>query len=352
MINYQWIKAMAQEMGCPVTELLALARQNDPFYTGTPASRKQAEWFTQVWERGSFAAGVHLRRLHYWCVSQADLPMPDGKPYTNTEACWQFLCVAAKAARYLGMVSIANIADHKNPDPHVIAEVQAEPNARFAVDTPELSEPHIWINDGDGYNLANVQPYHMEVWVEKSTMNDQLLPVCRRFLANLVTGEGEMTITAVHALIERIRRAGKPARIFYISDFDPAGYSMPCAVARKIEYMLGVEDLDIDVRVHRLLLNREHVEQYGLPRTPIKETERRAATFESRHGEGCVELDALEALRPGILSQIVTRALSHYYSWEAHRDAQEKEVGLRTAIRERVATITARYSEEIEALRR
>jgi hypothetical protein len=350
MIDHDWIKAKAQELGRPVTDLLALARQNDPFYVGTPASRTQAQWFADIWARGGFSSGVHLRRLHYWCVSQAELMLPNGKPYVNMESCWQFLCVASKAARYLGLVAISDIADHKNPEPHVIAEVQREPNARFFVDTPELAEPRIYINEGDGYNLANVQPYHLEVWVEKSTMNDVLLPVCRRFLTNLVTGEGEMTITAVYGLLRRIRGARKPTRIFYISDFDPAGYSMPCAVARKLEYLVRTDDFDIDVRLHRLLLNREHVDAYSLPRTPIKETERRASKFEARHGEGCVELDALEALHPGVLARIVTRALSHYFSSEANEEAREKERALRRAIREQVSAITERYAKEIEAL--
>lgn len=49
MINYEWIKIMAKEMACPVTSLLALARQNDPFYVGGPASQTQAEWFAEIW---------------------------------------------------------------------------------------------------------------------------------------------------------------------------------------------------------------------------------------------------------------------------------------------------------------
>jgi hypothetical protein len=114
------------------------------------------------------------------------------------------LCIASKAARYLGLVPISDIADHKNPEPHLFVRPQAEPNARFEINTPEFSHPRVWINDGDGYNLASAQPYFMEVWVEKSTMNDFLLPVCEQFAANLVTGEGEMTLTAVYTLLQRM----------------------------------------------------------------------------------------------------------------------------------------------------
>jgi hypothetical protein len=48
MINHTWIKAKAEQLGCPVTSLLALARQNDPFYVGTASSRVQGLWFGEV----------------------------------------------------------------------------------------------------------------------------------------------------------------------------------------------------------------------------------------------------------------------------------------------------------------
>ena len=46
--DYGRIKEMAKELGCPIPDLLALARQNDPFYVGTPGDIAQAhthdEW--------------------------------------------------------------------------------------------------------------------------------------------------------------------------------------------------------------------------------------------------------------------------------------------------------------------
>lgn len=358
VIDYERIKQLAKELGCPVPDLLALARQNDPFYVGTPGARAQAEWFAGVWQAGSFSRGAHLRRLHYWCVSQGGLRAHDGKPYENTEGCWQYLCQASKAARYLGLVDIADVADHKNPDPRIMAWYQDEPNARFEVNVPELADPDIWINGRlaggtwkTGFNPAAVQPYHLEVWFEKSTMNDVLLPICQQYGANLITGEGEMSITAVYGLVQRLREADKPARIFYGSDFDPAGQSMPRAVARKIEWLLYAEGLRSDVKLAPLVLTQEQVQEYALPRTPIKDSEQRAARFEQMHGKGAVELDALEALHPGTLAGILEEALSAYYNREAEREARTKERALRQVIRQRVAEITGRYGPQIEALR-
>ncbi len=55
-------------------------------------------------------------------------------------------------------------------------------------------------------------------------------------------------------------------------------------------------DLSVDVRVFPVVLTLDQVQYYQLPRTPIKETERRRGGFEGRYGEDAVELDALEAL--------------------------------------------------------
>jgi hypothetical protein len=345
-IDFERIKAMAEELGCPVGGLLVLARQNDPFYTGTPSDIAQAEWFAKIWGQGGFRHGAHLRRIHYWCTSQQELLLPNGKPYANTDECWKVLSQASKAARYQGLVSIADIADHKNPDPKIHADYRNK-SASFAVDMPTLADPDVWI---DGFHVSDYQPYHLGPFVEKGTMNDVLDPVCQRYRANLVTGEGEMSITGVFNLVHRIKAADRPARIFYISDFDPAGKSMPQALARKIEWMIQDEGLDLDVKLRPLVLTLEQVTQYQLPRIPIKESERRGAAFEERYGEGAVELDALEALQPGVLSKIISQALEPYYSRESEREVSQKRHSLEQAIHERIKQISSGYVEEIEAL--
>ncbi|GAI24958.1 unnamed protein product, partial [marine sediment metagenome] len=74
--------------------------------------------------------------------------------------------------------------------------------------------------DNIDYNVQKLQPYHLEVWIEKSTMNDELNPLCRKFHANFVYGIGQESITRVYELIDRLIESEKPVRILYISDFD------------------------------------------------------------------------------------------------------------------------------------
>lgn len=351
LYTYERLKAAAKEYGLRVPDVLALAPKNDPFYAGTPATVERGRWFAGVYAAAGFSQvrAPHLRRIHYWTISQdPPLAMPDGKPYTNTQGCWEFLIEASKAARYLGLVPLDGITDNKNPNPHIYADYSEDAAPTFEVSIPDLAEPHIWI---DAPARANAQPYHIEIWCEKSTMNDVLLPVCERYLANLVTFEGEVSITSVCVgLVGRLRTAGKPARIFYISDFDPAGNSMPVAMSRKLEYSIRQAVGEWDVKVKPLALTREQIELYHLPRIPIKETERRAERFESAFGTGAVELDALEALYPGVLADLVDAALQPYFSPEAEAERRRRLLALERVVREQVDAVTARYQEQIDAL--
>jgi hypothetical protein len=114
-LNYEGLKALAEELGRPVTTLIALTAGNDPFYAGMPSRRSDAEWFAGIWERFGFTSGVHLRRIHYRLVSGATpIPMQNGAPYENTLECWAELSITSKSARNLRLVDPAAFVDRRN----------------------------------------------------------------------------------------------------------------------------------------------------------------------------------------------------------------------------------------------
>jgi hypothetical protein len=363
-IDYDYLKQEAKERGVPVGDLMALSPSNDPFYAGTPGDVKLARWFRNLWQRFGYISGVHIRRMHYQIISQdPPVALPDGTPYENTERCWDKLNQAAKQARYLGMVKATAFVDRRNPPPTVyMAELPPDPTVGtmnalpddFAALPDFPKPPTYYIND---YDAKGRQRYMVEIWCEKSTMNDVLLPFCQEHGFNLVTGLGELSITAVVQAVERVRQIGKPTRIIYVSDFDPAGAGMPVSVARKIEYMLrDGDEYYMDIRLDPVVLTYEQVGRYRLPRTPIKESEKRAGRFEARYGTGAVELDALEALRPGELINILTRAIDEYYDSnlsyrirEARNEFGSDLMAVRATLlserAEQIATLTARYAE-------
>ncbi len=354
-MNYEQIKQLARDEGRKVTDLIVLAPQNDPFYTGTPGDWSLGEWFAALWHSFGYQK-AHVRRVHYQIISQ-DPPvmLPNGKPYENTEECWNILNLASKAARYLRLVDPAAFNDRRNPETVVNANHDTYyPSVRvynnlYRSDMNFPRFPELPSYSVGGYGPQ--QEFHIEIFCEKSTMNDVLLPLCERYRANLQTGLGELSITASLAVVQRLAEVGKPTRIFYVSDFDPAGQSMPVAVSRKIEYFVHTLGLDVDVRVFPVVLTQEQVRYYQLPRTPIKDTERRRFGFEERRGEGAVELDALEALYPGELQRVLSQYVEQYYDTTLADRVREEEQTLERDMSMIWQQVMSPFEGDLNALR-
>ena len=331
-IDYDFIKQAAKEMGCSVKDLIALAPGNDPFYC-TPGREENGAWFAKQLETFGVQGEFHDRRIHYLLVTQeTPVKCPNGADYENTEKCWDLLSAAGRDTRYTQDVSSDRFVDRRNPDPEIFHRVSDEPEPETVIvedadwdeyglpSVPKLPDLPDALPDLPSYFLTKLQditeqPVLIEVFCEKTTMNDVLIPICQRYGVNLITGMGELSTTACYNFLERCRRLQKPGRILYISDFDPAGIGMPVAVARKIEwYQRTYEEYgELDVRLEPIALTAKQVAEYKLPRIPVKDPDRRKNRFEMVYGEGQVELDALEALHPGELARIVIEAILQYY---------------------------------------
>jgi hypothetical protein len=330
------LKAAARELGCrSMTDLLALARKNDPFMFGGPADLRDAEWFADLWSEFGYTRGVHLRRVHYQVFSTRGRTAT-GEQYENTSKCWDDLNGAAKAARYLGLVDAEAFTDARNDPPRIYVQPRdEEPYPAVALEpgvdgeqwggwyVPSYSAgllhslrmPGVEVGGYD-YDPAD-QAALVELWIEKTTMDDVLIPVCRELNVNLLSGAGFQSITAVISLLRRAERHGKPAHVLYIADFDPAGDAMPAAVARRAQFWREVLGISAELTLDPLALTRAQVGEYALPRAPVKVDKNgvpdaRGKRFEQVNGEGIVELDALEALHPGELAELVRHAVQPY----------------------------------------
>lgn len=326
---------LAASHNVPKNGLLVLAPSNDPWNAGGPADQRDGEWFTSLWDLLGARGGVHLRRCHYQALSH-DLERPDGnayRAYLNDDASWSFLCKAATKARLLGMVPAEAFDDRRNSEPVVHEEAgwpryptvdvdvdgwEVPSGAALAralnVPSIRLPEPYLAGYDPDGLD----QPAGVELWVEKSTMRNELLPLCRELGVTYVDGAGFQSISTVVQSLRRLRSNAdavgwlRPLRVLYISDFDPAGDKMPQAAARQFEFWADRYAKGLDIALEPICLTHEQVLEYDLPRIPVKADDTRRAGFEARHGEGAVELDALEALHPGVLASIVEDAVAPF----------------------------------------
>jgi hypothetical protein len=125
---------------------------------------------------------------------------------------------------------------------------------------------------------------------------------------------------------------------------------MPVAVARQIEYWAPQYAPNADLKLTPLGLTRAQVQQYRLPRIPIKDTDARKAGFEERHGEGAVELDALEALHPGALRSLLQTALDPYYDHGLADRSADADQDIQTDVEARWQAETAALRAELEAI--
>jgi hypothetical protein len=95
----------------------------------------------------------------------------------------------------------------------------------------------------------------------------------------------------------------------------------------------------LSFRVIAPALTVDQVNEYGLPSTPLKETELRAEGWKERYGVEQTEIDALATLRPDVLTAIARDALDpffdhtlasrHYQAeieWQRHAQRRFEEI--------------------------
>jgi hypothetical protein len=369
MFDYQSIKALAKASDRPVKDLLALSQVNDPFYAGVGHRAQAAHWFGGIWSEHA-GVGAHLRRIHYRLVSPPEgvrILLPNGREYQNTENDWTFLCMAGLAARYLDRIPFDGLIDRRNDEPMIFAgsaDQDFDPEVSCSllwddVDVTVPDFPHLPALYVDGFDT--VQNFIVEVWIEKSTQNDWLVPLCRRRGVNLVTGIGEQSETRSRELAFRAAEQNAPVKVIYFSDFDPGGRSMPKAVARKVKFTITKFELDVDLELIPLVLTPDQCRDYRLPRTPNKESERRKDRFEQTFGVGATELDALEALHPGEMARLLEAEIDNFLDRDLHhrveREMSDQELQIRkieTAVREKhseaIEELEASFQEIVESL--
>ncbi len=322
--NHAGLKEMAKVLDRPLYTLTVLAQ--DPFTADQETRQAGAEWFARLWKK-RFAFGakpgqkLHVHGFHYLLVSQ-DKPIkkPEGGDYENTTEDENYvLDRCALDARYLGLVSSDDFDDRRSVEPIINDTVAAlDPSISITgglgdleiqYELPEFEIPKLEV-----YPPLLLPHDHLEIFIEKSTQDGWLGPLCEQQHIDFQPGVGEFGYKRCEQIVERAKaRHPRTTRVGVITDFDCAGQSIPVAIARKIQHMLysmGLEHLDI--RVEPIALTHDQCVELKLPRTPIKREELRAAKFVARYGEGQTELDAIDAKYPGKLQELVQDWIDTY----------------------------------------
>ena len=343
--------------------------QVDPYRLDTPANHRDGAWVAEQLER---AIGphrrIHWRGLHYAIVALGNVIKPNGETYLNTDEDWHWLSDnAGKAARWLGYVDFERITDNRNSDPIIHRKAEVTPRPWLSI------ELDITIPDVDDINpVAGVsgfegrQPYALAVFGEKASLEDVLLPIARRFEADLYLPSGEISDTLLWGMAKDAVADGRPMVVFVLADCDPAGHQMAVSIGRKLQALRNLCFPELEFEVVPVAFTVQQVRDMGLPSTPLKETEKRADKWREAFGIEQTEIDALATLRPRDLETIVEAAIEPYFdsslsnrvgaarrNWEEEaQEALEEQIDgdALDAIHDRAAGKLEEFRAEVESI--
>jgi hypothetical protein len=359
------LRTIKAEHNIGLGDLTVLSPQNDPFRLDTPANHEVGCWLRdQMADAGllSSQATIHNRGIHYALVSRDGVKLPSGLPYENNAECWAFLeDRASKAARWLGYVAFDKIIDARNAEPIIREHEHSVPSARIRVEADfylpaaEDLEPRIEV-----VGFQPRQRYRLVFFGEKTSLEGVLGPLATDFQADLYLPSGELSDTQIHRMARTGASDGREMVVLVFADSDPAGYQMAVSIGHKLRAFRECLYPSLKFRLLAPALTVEHVKDLGLPSTPLKETELRAAGWRERYGVEQTEIDALATLRPEILRRIAREAVAPFFDSSLSRRATNAEETWRRKAQARfeeqvnpawLVDIRTRAEADLEALR-
>ncbi len=167
---------------------------------------------------------------------------------------------------------------------------------------------------------------YCEVWAESRSIAGVIEATCKELAVSLYPAGGFTSLTLAYEAAGFINAATlegeKPAHIFYIGDYDPAGVLIDQAIERELRTHL---DPRVDLHFHRLGITQDQIERYDLPTKPRKAGDRRAL-----HVTSTVEAEAMPAkVLRGLLREKVEALLPPGAVAVAKIAEQEEQAGLR-----------------------
>lgn len=155
-------------------------------------------------------------------------------------------------------------------------------------------------------NVWEGQPEYFEAWVEKDTLAAKLADVLRPYGVTLNVGRGYDGWTSIRNAADRFNSRGEGHRaltILYFGDFDPSGEDMVRSLQERLDFF-GCRP-----KILKCALTREDIDTYNLPPNPTKAKDCRRDAFIAKHGDMCVELDALptKVLKQRLKDQVESR---------------------------------------------
>jgi len=241
----------------------------------------------------SYDTGVTLRQLFYRLVAAQILP--------NTTTAYQTLSNRTAAARRAGSF----------PD---LIDLTREIHQHQHFDSP--AEARDWLHNIYRRDRTEGQSATLYLGVEKRGIVQQLLSWFGDFGFPIVALGGYSSETYIQTILRDVHRQGRQAVLIYAGDFDPSGEDIIRDFGDRARGYL---------RIVRIALNADQIDEYQLPEQPGKPTDSRARGFQARHGR-LVQVE-LDALPPDVLRSLYQEAIDRFFDRAAYDSIMAMEAG-------------------------
>jgi hypothetical protein len=174
------------------------------------------------------------------------------------------------------------------------------------------------------------QLHYVEVWIEKQALADTFSSFLRGRDVHIAVNKGYSSWTFLHDNCMRLKQiiddTGKQIHILYFGDFDPSGDDMD----RHLKNAFSQFNLEGKIDFRRIAVTREQIQEFNLPHKPQDEEtvnklkrDTRTKGFIEKHGGElyAVELDALLAIVPSELQNIIQRSVDQFFDRDIYEAA-------------------------------
>ncbi len=285
---------------------------------------------------------VTVRQVHYGLLNNPPLRNSSSgtqhAKYENDLKSYSDLSNLLTRARLSGLVLWESISDETRPTS----------GTRYSIDAATFVDQETYhFLRGYRRDLLQSQSDHVELIVEKLTVQGIIEPIARKFCIPMTVGRGYCSIDPRHDIVTRFRQSGKDRlKLLIASDFDPDGEEIAESFARSIR-----DDFDIEgVTASKILLRQDQIATWKLPHNGMeaKESSSKYRKFMDRYGENFVF--ELEAVPPTLMQTTVQEAIESTLDLKAFNqelEAEKKDAAMLEAMK---SSLQDSFSNMIENL--